>query len=218
MSTEDHKLRPTAPVTTAAERRLTEMISIVNRKANEAETHAQNVDARLNTIEGMDLPGKVVEMSRILSGLAHKEGTAAKLWNWPAMNAEQTYAALNHLVHWRETVWRRYFPNDYAEYMEPCWLQHPDVLHLLGALCGMWHWANTEADSSPLRQAEWLARWKPLLLKEVKDALEACKSEQRHVDRREPARPIDLEAEQEQINQHTLAMQQREDAAKAATS
>ncbi|KOV09628.1 hypothetical protein ADK60_40375 [Streptomyces sp. XY431] len=202
-------------MTNAAENRLSTMISLVNKTAQEAESHAQKVDARLRTIEEMDLPGKVVEMSRILSGLAQKEGSAALLWNWPAMNAEQTYNALQHLVDWRETILRRFFPRDYYAVVEPCWLSHPDVLHLMGALCGMWHWAHTEADRSVLRQSEWLVRWKPMLVKDIEQALEPCRAEQQHVARRDPVRPIDREAEQQTIANHAQAMQAREDQAAA---
>ncbi|MQS18009.1 hypothetical protein F7Q99_39130 [Streptomyces kaniharaensis] len=208
----DLRLKPTAKVTDPAERRLVGMIDVVNRKVNDAASHVTKVDARLTTMEEIDLPGKVIEMSRILQGLAHREGTQTPLWNWSAMNAEQMYAALNHLVHWRETYWRRYFPAEYAAHMEPCWLKHGDVVHLLGALCGMWHWAHTEADASPLRQSEWLVRWKPLILKDLKSALDECRSAQQHVEPFEPDRPINLDAEQQEINGRVLAMQAREKA------
>ncbi|MFG3229909.1 hypothetical protein ACGF07_34690 [Kitasatospora sp. NPDC048194] len=212
MSTEDHKLKPPAGIiTNAAENRLSTMISLVNKTANEAESHAERVDARLRLIEEIDLPGKVMEMSRILSGLAQKEGSAALLWNWPVMDAEQTYNALHHLVNWRETILRRFFPRDYYAVAEPCWLSHPDVLHLMGALCGMWHWAHTEADRSVLRQSEWLVRWKPLLVKDIEQALEPCRAEQQHVARRDPVRPIDLDGEQKTIANHVQAMQARQD-------
>ncbi|MFJ9167304.1 hypothetical protein ACIRN5_23375 [Lysinibacillus fusiformis] len=200
-----------------AENRLTSMIAVVNTKSNEAGTAAAKANARLDTIDTMDLPGKVVEMSRILTSLAVKEGKATRLMNWSAMTAQQMHDALHELVHWRETIWRRYFPEDYRETMQPCWIEHGDAVQFTGALYGMWCWAHLEADASPSRQAEWFIRWRPMLQREIQDALKHCKAEQAHVASKAPERTVNLDAEQDKITQRVLAMQEREAAAAAAT-
>ncbi|MFD8706823.1 hypothetical protein ACFV1W_30185 [Kitasatospora sp. NPDC059648] len=212
-----HRLTPSpATLVKAAEDRLTNMLGVLTGRVKEVREKTDATAARLATIEGMDLPGKVVEMSNILQGLAHRDGKETRVWHWEGMAPAETYAALTHLVNWRETILRKSWPATYRRCVLPCWLEHEDVVQLTGSMCLMWHWAHTEADSSPLRQAEWMTRWMPGLAREIEELVTPCRSAKSHQPTPGPHGTINLEAEQERINARVLALQDAVDAKTAA--
>ncbi|MFD4143054.1 hypothetical protein [Streptomyces sp. NPDC058572] len=140
------------------------------------------VNERLETLEGQNLADAVAELSLVVKKLAEKPESAKPIvWNWGAFSPEQQAAAWEMLLDWMQTTFLERWPRSYKEMLgyaqspNSCWYKHPDMVETLTGLFAAYHWAFTDAESGPLRVAEWLDRWLPGAVRQGKFILADCK-------------------------------------------
>ncbi|QIP74735.1 hypothetical protein [Streptomyces sp. VN1] len=141
------------------------------------------VNGRLDTLEGQKLADRLQELSLVVKKLADKpENDAPAVWNWNTFNPQQQANAWDILLKWVEGTFRVRWPRSYKEMLgysdrgSSCWWQHPDMVESLTSLMMSHHWAYLDSEASPLRVAEWLGRWLPDAVRQGKFILEECKN------------------------------------------
>lgn len=147
------------------------------------------VNGRLETLEGQNLADRIQELSLVVKKLADKpKSEAPAVWNWNTFDPQQQANAWEVLMRWVEGTFRVRWPRSYKEMLgyserpSSCWWQHPDMVESLTSLMWSHHWAFLDAEASPLRVAEWLGRWLPDAVRQGKFILDECKGGSQHRD------------------------------------
>ncbi|MFB7677840.1 hypothetical protein ACFC26_41220 [Kitasatospora purpeofusca] len=200
----------------AVENRLMATIKAVNsgavesgRKADAADRLARSATERIDAIETLRLPERVVEMASILDGLARRREADIKVWNWSAMNAEETGQAWADLLTWRREVLKVQHPSSFKGWAAArCWFRHPDVVQLLGGLYQGWLHAFVDEDTTPIRALDWLERWLPSTTASALKLMGPCRDEG-HVDPLANVRDADDEELGLFIQQQLAHLEQR---------
>ncbi|MEG9552211.1 hypothetical protein V5N34_29475 [Streptomyces baarnensis] len=142
------------------------------------------VNGRLETLEGQNLANRIQELSLVVKKLAEKpKSDAPAVWNWSTFDPQQQANAWDVLMQWVEGTFRVRWPRSYKEMLgyternSSCWWQHPDMVESLTSLMWSHHWAFLDKEASPLRVAEWLGRWLPDAVRQGKFILEECKND-----------------------------------------
>jgi hypothetical protein len=142
------------------------------------------VNGRLETLEGQNLADRIQELSLVVKKLAEKpKSDAPAVWNWTTFDPQQQANAWDVLMQWVEGTFRVRWPRSYKEMLgyteraSSCWWQHPDMVESLTSLMWSHHWAFLDKEASPLRVAEWLGRWLPDAVRQGKFILEECKND-----------------------------------------
>lgn len=140
------------------------------------------VNGRLETLEGQKLADNLAELSLVVKKLAEKpKSNNAPVWNWGTFNAQQQAQAWEILIEWVEGTFQARWPRShkemlgYSERHSSCWWKHPDMIESMTGLFATYHWAFTDKESGPLRVAEWLGRWLPDAVRQGKFIMEECK-------------------------------------------
>ncbi|WP_435286347.1 hypothetical protein [Streptomyces bacillaris] len=142
------------------------------------------VNGRVETLEGQNLADRIQELSLVVKKLAEKPKRGAPaVWNWKEFDPQQQANAWDALMQWVEGTFRVRWPRSYKEMLgyteraSSCWWQHPDMVESLTSLMWSHHWAFLDEEASPLRVAEWLGRWLPDAVRQGKFILEECKND-----------------------------------------
>ncbi|MFT9669346.1 hypothetical protein ACMZ5F_31315 [Streptomyces rhizosphaericola] len=142
------------------------------------------VNGRVETLEGQNLADRIQELSLVVKKLAEKPKRGAPaVWNWNTFDPQQQANAWDVLMQWVDGTFRVRWPRSYKEMLgyteraSSCWWQHPDMVESLTSLMWSHHWAFLDEEASPLRVAEWLGRWLPDAVRQGKFILEECKND-----------------------------------------
>jgi hypothetical protein len=143
---------------------------------------AREVEGLRQTVQQVGPLSKQVEdLARVVQDLAAQVATAPAGGNaavsWLALPGEQELAreVLNGLCGWLRVVFLRY-PDGVAALPE-CWLWHPDVVEELLWLMRTWCSAYEDAEASVLRAGDWHDRYRPGVVKRIKQATASCSLE-----------------------------------------
>jgi hypothetical protein len=137
--------------------RLDELAATVDRLAADRLAAAGDHD-RLN---------QLADMLGALQDVDQAGGGAGPAWNWNTMPADKAARAWAELIEWVDGWLLPLQPRAAAQWdNQPCWwawcwYAHPEAVHYVSALYGMWKQAYTGKTAGAPRVAEWWHRWLP---------------------------------------------------------
>ncbi|QRP48868.1 hypothetical protein [Amycolatopsis sp. FDAARGOS 1241] len=124
---------------------------------------------------------QVEDLARVVQDLAANiaarpaEGNAAMSWLVMPDDLQLTREVLDELCGWLREVFLRYA--DAAGALPECWLWHPDVVEELLWLMRVWIAAYQDEDASAGRAGDWHDRYRPGVVKRIKQATGNCSLE-----------------------------------------
>jgi hypothetical protein len=138
------------------------------------------------------LPCRVDELANLVAKvadqfaehLARAAATAVPSWLMAPADPEITAALLTELAAWMEQVYLRF--TDAAASLPDCWLWHPDVVEELLWLQHAWLAAYQGQNASITAAGDWHDRYRPGVVKRIKETHRGCSLERHQSRRGEP--------------------------------
>jgi hypothetical protein len=135
------------------------------------------------------LPDRIDELAVLVTKLADQlaehlgtsETTAVPSWLMLPTDPDAALTMLSNLLAWLDSVYLRY--TDAANGLPDCWLWHPDVVEELLWLQHAWLAAYQGAQASIQAAGDWHDRYRPGVVRRIKDTHGRCSLE-RHQTRR----------------------------------
>lgn len=151
--------------------------------------HAARLDALAQVVDQLiadrlaaagerELLARLTEQVAALTGTQEAGGAAGPVWNWNTMTADQATRAWTELLEWIDGWLLPAHPGadapEHDAWWSWCWYLHPDALHPICALYGMWRQAYTGKTAAAPRVAEWWNRWLPDTQTRLRTVLGTC--------------------------------------------
>lgn len=165
---------------------------------------AREVESLRATLQALEeqvapLPKQVSKLATLVHNLAAQvrggdEGKKTPPLSWLDLDESEGPAAaqtvLEELSLWLARVFLRY--PDGAAALPECWWWHPDVVEELVALMRAWLAAYADGDATAARAADWHDRYRPGVVKRIRQATGNCSLEAHQADgeRHQPAPAI----------------------------
>lgn len=149
---------------------------------------------RLEPVE--TLPDRVQQLADVVDGLADKvahlsqrgQSTAVPSWLMAPADADTAGELLDELTSWMQQVFLRYA--DAAAVLPECWAWHPDVIEELLWLMHAWLNAYQGQAASISLVGDWHDRYRPGVVKRIKQTAGTCSLENHTPATEPPAVPL----------------------------